>query len=193
MTIESEKEERLRWLTKDVTEFELASESWEPGDSKSGDNRCMGVFDPARYAKQVRFINKNQDTKIRVVAMAQKDTKRLRNLRVAVNAQGPEVGGVGVDVGWKYLPSETIPSTEISKVLAAGADPKNPGPKNQGEWRTDVPKGAEGLYYTWHALVGSVWVLAGQGFVQKKRNVVFEGIGDAEAAKEAAAKPRDEQ
>jgi hypothetical protein len=163
--------------TKDVKEFELISESWEEGVEMSGNAECMSLVDPARYAGyagQIRFINKNACEQIRVFAVVPKHTRWLYKFGGALNAQAAPPGG-GMQISVEPVQGDEIPEQLIQFRLAAG-DVKNP----ERAKLIDVPPGEKGLWYTWQAKVQDEFKFAGQGYVQKRRNLVFNGLGDAE-------------
>ena len=156
----------------DVEEFELTSESWEE-DEHRGDSESMGLLDPARYSRVIRFINKNKDARVCVLAFLQEDLARRYNCKVGANVEVPGGPGVGVNFEWQHVEGERMPDLPIECVL-----------ESCGEIRTQVPKGCKKVWYRWYvefAADPGNWKYAGQAWASLKRNVIFTGVGKAKS------------
>ena len=152
----------------DIEEFDFTSLSWEKEGYKTGSVESMGLFDPGRAAKQIRFINKNESARVLVVAYPQKDSASRcnRNIKLLLEAFG--VAKAGLEHGWQHVEGAPVPEEPIRCVLEGG-----------GRERIDVPAGSDCVAFKWYVQVEGNWEFAGQNYAKRQRNVVFTGLGEA--------------
>ena len=159
----------------DVEEFDFTSLSWEKEGSKTGSVESMGLFDPARAAKQIRFINKNESASVLVVAYPQKDSASRCNRNIKQHLEVYGVVKAGLEHEWQHVEGAPVPEEPIRCVLEGGGRER----RENGEVRVDVPAGSDCVSFKWYAEVGANWKFAGQSYAKSKRNVVFTGLGEA--------------
>ena len=159
----------------DIEEFDFTSLSWEKEGSKTGSVEKMGLFDPARAAHQIRFINKNEAARVLVVAYPQKDSASRCNRNIQLHLGVAEIANAELEYGWQHVEGAPVPEEPIRCVLEGGGLER----RENGELRVDVPAGSDCVSFKWYAEVGANWKFAGQSYAKSKRNVVFTGLGEA--------------
>ena len=89
----------------DIEEFDFTSLSWEEEGYKTGSVESMGLFDPGTAANQIRFINKNESARVRVVAHPQKDSASRCNRNIKLHLEASGVAKAGLEHGstWSCL------------------------------------------------------------------------------------------